>query len=101
MALGLEIVGPNLKYNSGICVVIARVEAGSNKSVHDEISIMHKERVGFEHKEMTYTTTSDRGSNGATTILNYDKDVCSMRDCDKIGRLSIRDLIRTSKAIQI
>ena len=100
MAIGLEMVDPNIKCNVGICLGMVRIEDGTDKVGHETLSKIFKERVGYEYNEIVHTTTSDRAAKGISTMFHHDEDVCDMHDCDKIGRSAIGDLIRKRKKVQ-
>ena len=47
VAIGFEMVNPNLKCSMGIFLRMVRVEDGYDKTWHETMSIMFKERVWF------------------------------------------------------
>ena len=67
--MGLEMVGPSLKYSMGIFLGVARVEDGTGKVGHEVLSKVLKNQVGSDHNEIDHTSTSDRVSKGSMTML--------------------------------
>ena len=94
MAIGLEMVGSILKYDSGVRLVIIRVRDGTDEAGCTTINKIFEERVGIKHKEISHATTSDRAAKIIATMFNHNKDVCDMCCCDGIGKSAIRHLIR-------
>ena len=100
MAMGLEMVDPNLKWNLGTCLGIVWTKDGADEAVHDALSKIFEEWVGFQYNEITHTTTSDIASKGIANVFNHDEYFCHVRYCDKIGRWDIEDLLRTRSEVQ-
>ena len=100
VALGLEMVEPNLKSNLVMCIGIVWIKHGTEKAGYDAINKFYEEKVGFKCKVITHAKTSDRAAKGIVTMFNPNDDACDVHDCDKLGKSSIRHLVRMRNKVQ-
>ena len=101
MAIGLEMVDPNLKCNIGIFLGMTRIKDVAGKVGHEKLSKTCTKLIGCECNKIVHAVTLDRSAKGiAIILLHHDEDACDMRDCIKIGQSAIEDFIRERSKVQ-
>ena len=95
--LGLEIVGPRLKFNLGVCLEIAYAKYGTEKYRIAETHLIFDNRTGLKNKQAVRETTSDRAAECTAKVSNYDEGLRGTRDCDEIDKSGIRCLTGVRK----
>ena len=97
IALGIELVDPNLDQNHVICLGLVPILDGYNVTGVAKIQDIVKDVTRWDYEEICCSTISDRAAKGISKLFGHDEDVCQMHDGDKIGKSAVGDLLRTSK----
>ena len=88
---------PQLKRDLGTFFDMKLVKDGASKAGYSK---MNEERVGLKRKVIVHVTSSDIDPKGIAMMFNQDEDVCGVRDCDKVGKSSVGDIVRTKNNVQ-
>jgi hypothetical protein len=101
MAMGLELVDPNLDQNHAVCIAFTPIPDGYDETGYKHIdqTLIELTNGKFTYNQVCHSTISDRGAKGIATRFDHEQDICQMHDADKIGRSAVGILTRSKAKV--